>query len=115
MTAAEYQEMLKKPKQSKYRAEKTVVDGHRFDSKLEANYYCELKLLERMGEVTNIELQPKFELHGGIRYIADFRVTYADGHEEIVDCKGFKTAVYRMKKKLFAEKYPHLKIVEVSA
>jgi hypothetical protein len=115
MTAAEYQEMIKKPNASKMRNKKTVVDGIRFDSQLEANYYCELKVLKRTGEVTDIKLQPRYPLQGGITYIADFLVTYADGRQEIVDCKGFRTAVYRMKKKLFTEKYPHLKILEVSA
>ena len=33
-----------KKKKSKYRANKTSVDGHTFDSKKEAEYYCELKL-----------------------------------------------------------------------
>ena len=32
---------------NKYHAKKTTVDGIEFDSKLEANRYCELKLLER--------------------------------------------------------------------
>ena len=29
---------------SKYNAKKTIVDGHPFDSKREAERYCELKL-----------------------------------------------------------------------
>ena len=33
-----------KVKKSKYRANKTSIDGHTFDSKKEADYYCELKL-----------------------------------------------------------------------
>ena len=31
-------------KKSKYRANKTSVDGHTFDSQKEADYYCELKM-----------------------------------------------------------------------
>lgn len=113
ITPEQYRQMIDKPK-SKYRAKKAVVDNITFDSRLEANYYCELKMLQRAGEVTHIELQPKFPLPGGIKYIADFRVTYADGREEIVDCKGFKTATYRLKKRLFKAEYPHLEIREVS-
>ena len=30
-------------KKAKYRANKTSVDGHTFDSQKEAEYYCELK------------------------------------------------------------------------
>ena len=36
-----------KPKTSKYHNKKTVVDNIKFDSKLEANRYCELKLLRK--------------------------------------------------------------------
>lgn len=38
----EYQQ--KGNKKSKYGAVKTSVDGHTFDSKKEADYYCDLKL-----------------------------------------------------------------------
>jgi hypothetical protein len=51
----------------KYRNVKTVVDGITFDSKREATYYQELLLLKRVGEVTDIELQPKYELLPGYR------------------------------------------------
>jgi len=37
---------IKKSGKSKYRAQKTTVDGIEFDSKLEAHRYCELKTLE---------------------------------------------------------------------
>lgn len=47
---------------SKYRSEKTCVDGICFDSKKEARRYCELKLMERAGEISGLELQKKFEL-----------------------------------------------------
>ena len=44
----------------KYRSKRTVVDGITFDSKKEANRYCELKLLEKSGEIKNLELQKKY-------------------------------------------------------
>ncbi len=43
---------------TKYRAQPTIVDGIRFHSKGEARRYQELRLLERAGEITNLELQP---------------------------------------------------------
>jgi len=46
----------------KFRNEPTIVDGHKFDSKREANRFTELLVLERAGEIANIELQPKFPL-----------------------------------------------------
>lgn len=111
--------------QHKYGARKTTLNGINFDSKAEAQYYQRLLLLQRAGEVTSIELQPVYELQPAykrngrkvraITYIADFLVTYKDGRQEIVDCKGMKTEVYRLKKKLFEYRYPELTIVEVGA
>ena len=43
----------------KYRSKRTVIDGITFDSKKEANRYCELKLLEKSGEIKNLDLQKK--------------------------------------------------------
>lgn len=40
----------------------TVVDGHKFDSKREAGRYLDLRVLERAGEVSGIELQPVYPL-----------------------------------------------------
>ena len=114
----------KKPKKSKYSNKKTVVDGITFDSKKEGEYYCNLKLLKRAGIVKKIELQPKFILqekfkkngktHRAITYIADFKVTYADGKVEIVDVKGVETQVFKIKRKMFEYKYPdkNLKVIK---
>lgn len=112
-------------KRSKYGARKTTIDGITFDSQHEAKYYQQLTLLQRAGEVKQFELQPVYELQPGykrgkkkiqpITYKADFLVTYKDGRQEIIDCKGMKTEVYRIKKKMFEYKYPDLEIKEVSA
>jgi hypothetical protein len=109
---------------SKYGNRKTVVDGITFDSKLEADYYCQLKILKRTGHVTDFTLQPRFTLQEAyvnrftkkkvkkIEYVADFFVCYPN-HQEIVDCKGIRTAVYILKKKIFEYRYPDLTIIEV--
>lgn len=112
------------PCKSKYLNIKTTIDGIRFDSKKEANYYAQLKLLKLAGEVVNIEMQVKYELqpkftdeagnkHRPINYIADFVVTYKDGHVEVVDVKGMKTKDYLIKAKLLRYKYPELIFKEV--
>lgn len=107
----------------KYGNKKTTVNGITFDSKKEAKYYTELLALMAADVVTNIKIQPRYTLQDSykkngkvirkIEYVADFEVTYTDGHIEIVDVKGVKTDVYRLKKKLFEYKYPNYKIVEV--
>jgi len=88
---------------SKYRNIKTVVDGIKFDSKKEAKRYQELKLLEKAGEITDLELQPRFNLIVNGKkicaYIADFRYTSRD-KTIIEDVKGMRTPIYKLKKKL---------------
>lgn len=101
-------------KQSKYKNKKVVVDGIKFDSKKEAGRYRILKLMEKVGEIEDLQLQVKFELQpkyeiGGkkireISYIADFVYT-ENGSEIVEDCKGMKTEVYKIKKKMFEYKY----------
>jgi dsDNA-binding SOS-regulon protein len=62
---------------SKYGAVRTEVDGISFASKKEARRYSELKLLERAGEIADLQLQPRFPLTvNGVRvctYVADFQ------------------------------------------
>jgi hypothetical protein len=109
-------------KKHKYNAQKTVVDGITFDSQREADYYCELKLRVQAGELTKIELQPEFLLqpaftHNGqkyraIKYRADFRLYYKDGRVEVVDCKGYRTKEYMLKKKLLLKKHPEMWFTE---
>lgn len=101
---------LEQPKKSKYNAVKTEVDGIKFDSKHEASRYRELRVLEQAGEITNLRLQVPFELipkskYGmPIRYIADF--VYNENDQLIVeDAKGVKTPIYKLKKRMMAEKY----------
>ena len=57
-----------KIKKSKYRANKTSIDGHTFDSKKEADYYCELKLKLHAKEINGFCLQPTFILASGLKY-----------------------------------------------
>ncbi len=96
---------------SKYHAKKTTVDGIEFDSAKEAKRYTKLRAMEEDGEIQGLRLQVPFELvpsfecdgvkYRGMRYVADF-VYYRDGKVVVEDCKGFKTAEYKMKKKLMA-------------
>lgn len=76
--------------QSKYNNKKTQIDMYVFDSAKEAKRYKELKLLERAGEISNLELQPRFLLQDSfkkngktyrkIEYIADFK--YCQGRQD---------------------------------
>jgi hypothetical protein len=130
-----------KPRRHKYGAKATVLDGIRFASMREANRYAELKQLERAGQIWDLTLQPRFELHvryaGSIgpaghrptlgakpwsnppvlpaeqtigEYVADFAYATATG-TVIEDAKGFKTPLYRWKKKHVEAEYG-VRIVE---
>ncbi|OFF72976.1 hypothetical protein BJM21_00815 [Listeria monocytogenes] len=100
---------------SKYNAKKVVIDNIKFDSKAEAAYYEQLKLLKMSGEVVSFDLQPEFILqdsfvkngkkYHAIKYRADFLVRYKDGHEELIDVKGMLTNEFILKRKLFEMRY----------
>ena len=87
---------------TKYNNKKTMVDDLAFDSKREAKRYQDLVLMQKAKLIRNLMRQQPFELIKGVKYIADF--TYFDdtkGGEFIIeDVKGFKTDVYKIKKKL---------------
>ena len=99
-------------KKSKYGANKVEVDGIKFDSKKESDYYSELKLRLIAKDIKGFCRQPEFILAPNLRYKADFIIFNNDGTSEIIDVKGMQTQVYKDKKKVFEDKF-NLKIVEV--
>lgn len=101
-----------KNKKSKYGADKVEIDGIKFDSQKEADYYCELKIRLAAGDIKGFCRQAEFILANNTRYKADFIIFNTDDTSEIIDVKGFKTDVYKLKKKLFEDKF-NLKIKEV--
>lgn len=110
-------------KENKYKNVKVEIDGIKFDSKFEAEFYFgEPQWLQAAGEITKIErqkaylLQPAFKYQGktirAIHYVADFVVTYKDGRVEVIDTKGVQTKEYLLKKKLLLYKYPKINFRE---
>lgn len=100
---------------NKYRNIKAIVDGIPFDSRKEANRYCELKLLQRAGQIQNLVLQKEFELlpkqevdgkvvERAVKYRADF--TYEENGKTVVeDTKGVRTPEYILKRKLMLYRF----------
>lgn len=86
----------------------TLLDGHRFDSRLEARRYQELRLFERIALIAKLEVHPKYELRIGeiliCTYTADFRYFDEESRRMIVeDVKSEATRLkesYRLKRKL---------------
>lgn len=114
-------------KRSKYGNQKVTIDGIKFDSKREGERYRQLKMLEAAGKITDLELQPVFELAPAViingkkkpalRYIGDFsycdwREKFSDGQLIVEDAKGMLTDVYKIKRHLMAAVH-HIFIVEV--
>ena len=121
---------LAQVKRSKYRAVPVVVDGVRFASTREAERYAELTLLEKSGAIRDLVLQPRFELHapqlddegmprpieclgcyrGDFAYQVKYVVTVEGIRTEhwrgvVEDVKGFRTPLYRWKKKHVEAQY----------
>lgn len=112
--------MSEKP--TKYGNVKTVIDGIKFDSTKEATFYGRLKMMKLSGQITDFICQPKFTYYVSFlandrkfgydrKYIADFKVIFPDGRIEIWDVKGFRTSIYKQKKKI-VEKLYGIKIIE---
>jgi len=72
----------------KYNAVRTEVDGFKFDSKMEAEYYGVLQLQVKAGVVLHVDIHPSATIAPGDRRTLDFLVWYADGRVEFVDVKG---------------------------
>ena len=103
-------------KQNKYKNKKVEYHGIKFDSNKEMAYYIKLEILEQRGKIKDLELQkvyelqPSFKINGKtyqkITYKADFSyISVEDNKLHVIDVKGFKTEVYKLKKKMFAYKY----------
>lgn len=101
--------MSTQPRAHKYGAKPTWADGIRFASKAEAKRYLDLKLLERAGAISGLEVQPCYPIEAvnpsngevtpvGV-YKADFRYLER-GRLVVEDVKGMRTVVYRLKKRL---------------
>ena len=112
---------------SKFRNKKVSLDGYTFDSLAEAKHYkYTLKPRLEAGEISHLEIHPRIrcELNGRkiCDYIADFRYLDASsvgpegqtGCTVVEDVKGFKTDVYKLKKKLVEAMFPGTKICEIS-
>ena len=125
MSMAEYRQRFGQPtkpdqakpeKASKFKNQKVVIDGFKFDSKKEGKRYCDLKILQRAGQITDLKHHVPFVLMEGVKfehekrkkpamkYIADF--VYTDvktGLQVVEDVKSAMTRklpAYRQKKHL---------------
>jgi hypothetical protein len=103
---------------NKFNAVKVTQGGRTFASKKEAKRFAELQLLERAGQIRNLEWQPVFPLIVNnvlvCKYIGD--AVYFEGNKRVVEdtkSQPTKTPVYRLKRKLLMALFPGLDHREV--
>lgn len=91
-----------KPRAHKYGAVPKVVDGIRFGSTAEADFFIKIRPLQKKGVI--IERQINYSLSvNGVKittYRADFVLRWPDGTIEVYDVKGYRTREYEIKRKL---------------
>jgi Protein of unknown function (DUF1064) len=109
---------------AKYGNRRTSADNVIFASVREAKAYENLKVLQQMGVIRDLKLQPRFELQAPmvtpwgrklrrIEYVGDFSyVEGSTGISVVVDSKGFRPALYRVKAKIFQAKFPQYRFEE---
>lgn len=56
--------------------------------------------------------QVPMHLPGGVKYVCDYLIFWSDGNVSFEDVKGYRTDLYKAKKKIVEAKYP-IKIEEV--
>lgn len=105
LTAKQFRETTRPAKRQKYGNRKTTIDNIEFPSKAEASYYCDLKVRERAGEVSNVKMQTPYALTINGRLICTYRDDFSfQDHVEnrfrVVDVKGFATPVFKLKLKM---------------
>ena len=90
---------------SKYGNRQVTLYGMTFDSRKEGERYLFLRSEQLAGRISDLRCQVPFELipkqgkERPVTYVADF-VYIRDGKQVVEDTKGFKTDVYKIKRKL---------------
>ena len=121
-TAQDLKKLLK-GRRSKYGNKPVMWNGERFDSMGERDRWLELMIIQNGGgRIRNLKRQVRYELAGGVVLVADFEyeeLTYAEGTtatgfgpprywvqvSEDFKSKPTMTAAFRIKARLFEEKY----------
>ena len=90
-------------RRQKYGAVPTLAYAFRFDSKLEADLFMELRRWQARGVIRHILRQVPLDLEGGNRLRVDFLVFFgprAGGGHLFLEAKGMRTEAYMVKLRL---------------
>ena len=105
-------EITGKKKRDKYNRQRKKIDGYIFDSIKEAEFYEQLKLLVRSGEIKYFLCQIPFRLPGRVVYWCDFMTVGKNKEIKYIDVKGYLTDLSRDKIKMTESLYPVKIIIE---
>lgn len=108
-------------RRSKYKNANREYNGVMYHSRAEADYAELLELRKKnvigVDSIADWERQVPVKLVvNGIlvtTYIVDFVVTHHDGRKEWIEIKGYPTAEWKIKEKLFRALYPERKLTVV--
>ncbi len=103
---------------NKYGNIRTAVGGRIYDSRLESTVARDIEILRKSGQVIACQPQKTYPLYGknGARicnHRVDFALTFKDKREEVWEAKGIKTALWKLKVKLFKDNYPAIKYLVI--
>jgi len=104
---------------SKYNNRRVTLDGITFDSQAEARRYEQLRLLQRAGDISELNVHERIvivpaelldgKLERDLFYEADF--TYVEhGWRVVEDVKGVQTQLFRLKWRLLRQRWAGLKV-----
>lgn len=128
MTAKQYQIFMAKKKRNKYNNTISYWEGTwkgqykklTFHSAGEMTRFCELRIMEKRGDIEHFDIQKKFELipkqkdESALNFIVDFY--YIERGQQVVeDFKSpptRKKRTYINKRKQFKQKYPDIEFRE---
>lgn len=115
LTLAQYNKIARPGMQrrSKYGNIKTEYNGKVYHSKKEADFASHLEYLKHAKNlserVVSVREQVPYNIniksHHICTYFADFVIQYGDKRTEVIDVKGVKTAIYRLKKRMVEASY----------
>lgn len=106
-------------KRGKFGSFKCEINNIVFDSVMEARYYVYLLDEKAFGNIKDFEMQKTYSLlpsikdkagktHRATTYIADFVIHDKNNNEIVIDIKGKKTEVFKIKEKMLLYFYPDI-------
>ena len=109
---------------SKYHNRRVTIDGVTLDSQAEGRRYQQLGVLANAGAIQDLIVHPRYELlpartidgrrERALYYEGDF--SYVEGGRRVCeDVKGVETAAFRLKRRLFLDRYPDIELRVIPA